>query len=885
MPGAEQAAPAPAVSPRRRADQGGFLAIPGKQPPAPLDFADQALQKWNAKREAALTEKESTLREMITKGKAKFVDNLAPILDHLANATDSKVIRDWSNAADRSLGHREIAERMVRDDGLLDAVIGADDYHLLNNVMVAKEVIREAQAQGRETGVDLAEARAIYNKYINAPANEAGTTYGQLAEKAGQAGDKLLDYSVESGLVSQEMADTWRNMYGRDHIPLGRIMGALDEAAKQQGGKAVASISAQTVYGKRTGSDLAIQHPIETLLERTQKAVQQGERNKAASLLASFEKEPGLQGMMREVPEHEWKKTGVPQNSFTFLRDGKKVVMETTKEIAEAAKTLNEQQLNAAVKILNIPSRISRLGTTGANLAFGLLNPIGDWAASMVSSKEWLDTAFNPKVIYQAFKAAYTHDQNWSRMEKAGAGFTSLDLFREKMPETIEGMRTFRSAKDFAKSAVGYEKIAREKNPYVKGARIASQVVAVPVKTATGLARAIEDFNNRGEQFGRARLYLGTERANLRRGASAAEAEAAATYAANNELPNYRRHGDVVAGLGGAILFLNARIQGVRTLVSAAEARPQQTAAKLLFGIIAPAAILSIANNSTPEKRAINKDIQEYDKQAYLYYIADGARKNPKTGRWEGVYKMKMAPDLGQLATPIRRYIESQMGGGEKMSAMKDVVDPLVSSVLPFEPTPSGVATGLFPQAFKPGIETLANYDTFRKGPIVSQRLQDLPARRQVQPNTSASMKYVARQMGKTPFGEASPLKVEHFTKGLLGGYTPQLLYLVDKAAAAAGMIRPDEVGGKNTATAIAERITSAPGGAQENNYYIDMATSDPMFKAYDKKEQQRIISSAANRARAALTKAEGGKTMRDAPPSMRIQIMKQLVQEMPSNE
>ena len=327
--------------------------------------------------------------------------------------------------------------------------------------------------------------------------------------------------------------------------------------------------------------------------------------------------------------------------------------------------------------------------------------------------------------------------------------------------------------------------------------------------------------------------------------------------------------------------------------MAAAQDRPVQTAAKLMFGVVAPTAILSIANNSTPEKREINKDIQEYDKQAYLYYISDGARKNPKTGRWEGVYKVKMSPDLGQLSTPIRRYIESQMGGGEKFSVGKDLATPLAGSVLPFEPSPSGVVTGLLPQAFKPPIETLANYDTFRKGPIVPQRLADLPLKQQVQPNTSASMKWLAGKMNQ------SPLKVEHFTKGLLGGYTPQLLYLVDKAAAAAGAIRPDEVGGKDTAVAIAERITSAPGGAQENNYYtlrrqaqerwenlyIDTVTSDPMFRTLDKKEQQRAIASAANRARAALTKAEGGKTMRDAPANMRIQIMKQLIQEMPSNE
>jgi 2'-5' RNA ligase len=863
------------VSPRRLADQGGFLTIPGKQPAPPMDAAEQARATLAAKREAARKGKEYSLLEKLTKRKAEFVDNLSPILDVLAKNNDSSR-RDFSNAADRSLGSRELAEREIRDGGLMRAIQAADDYQALNDFLVAKEAIRESQGKDRATGVDLAGAKAIYNKYVNMPANESGITYGQLAKEVGLAGDRLLDYSVKSGLVSQQIAGVWRQQYGTEHVPLSRIMGAIEDAsANMSGTKATASLSAQSVYQKRVGSERAIENPLETMLDRTRKAFEQGEKNKAAALLASYANKPGMQGLLQEVSEADSK------TSFTYLRDGKKVVIQTTPEIAAAAKCLNAQQMNKTLAlIMNGPARLARMGTTGANIAFGFANPVGDWFTTLVNSKEYRDTSLNPKVFGQAFAAAYFHNQTWSRIEKTGAGFTSLDLFRETMPQTVGGMRKFRSAKDYAKHLVDAEGFKGNK---VKWA------VGIPVKRAAGLIRAIEDFNNRGEQFGRARLFLGTERANLRRGATPAEAEAAGVHAANNELPNYRRHGDVTNGLGGAILYLNARVQGARSFVSAFQDRPVQTATKIMVGVYAPMAMLTVANMYDEKRRAIYRDIPEYEKEGYMIYIAPGAVKNEKTGRYDGVFKMKMAPDIGAIATPVRRAIEAQMGG-EKVNPLQDVARPIAGSVLPFDPSPRGMWAGLLPQAAKPSTEYATNFDTFRQKPIVNQRLQDLPVEEQVAPNTSGTMKKLAGALN------APPIKVEQFVKSTLGGWTPQLLNLADTAAAAAGAIKPEEIGGETLPTAVLKRFTSAAGGAQENSYYtlrreaqekaaraaIKRIRANPAFDAFDEQQKKRAINSAANQARQSVIKAEGGKSIRTATPERKVEIMKEFLRRLP---
>lgn len=863
------------VSPRRLADQGGFLTIPGKQPVPPMDAAEQARATLAAKREAARKGKEYSLLEKLTKRKAEFVDNLAPILDVLAKNNDESR-RDFSNAVDRSLGSRELAEREIRDGGLMRAIQAADDYQALNDFLVAKETIRESRGKGRETGVDIADAQAIYKKYVNMPANESGITYGQLAKEVGLAGDRLLDYSVQAGLVSKQLADVWRQQYGTEHVPLARIMGAIEDATTSMSGtKATASLSAQSVYGKRVGSERAIENPLETMLDRTRKAYEQGEKNKAAALLASYANKPAMKGLLQEVKEADSK------TSFTYLRDGQKVVIQTTPEIAAAAKCMNAQQMNKTLAlIMNGPARLARMGTTGANIAFGFANPVGDWFTTLVNSKEYRDTSLNPVVFGQAFAAAYLHNKTWSRIEKTGAGFTSLDLFRETMPQTVGGMRKFRSTKDYAKHLVDAEGFKGNKLKWAVG---------IPVKRAAGLVRAIEDFNNRGEQFGRARLFLGTERANLRRGASPAEAEAAGVYAANNELPNYRRHGDVTNGLGGAILYLNARVQGARSFVSAFQDRPVQTATKIMVGVYAPMAMLTVANMIDDERRKIYNDIPEYEKEGYMIYIATGATKNEKTGRYDGVFKMKMAPDIGAIATPVRRAIEAQMGG-EKVNPLQDVARPVAGSILPFDPTPRGAAAGLLPQTVKPTIEYLSNYDTFRQKPIVNQRLQDLPTEEQVAPNTSGTMKKVAGALN------APPVKVEQFVKSTLGGWTPQLLNLADTAAAAVGAIPKSEIGGETLPSAVMKRFTSAAGGAQENSYYtlrreaqekaaryyIGLVKANPAFEAFDDQQKKKAINSAANQGRQAVIKAEGGKSIRMADPERKVEIMKQFIERLP---
>ena len=92
----------------------------------------------------------------------------------------------------------------------------------------------------------------------------------------------LLNYSVDAGLVSQQLAQQWRKQYGA-FVPLARVHAALEEGGAHIGNKSVASLTKQTVYQKRVGSEAAIEYPVETMLERTRAAFMQGEKNKAAA--------------------------------------------------------------------------------------------------------------------------------------------------------------------------------------------------------------------------------------------------------------------------------------------------------------------------------------------------------------------------------------------------------------------------------------------------------------------------------------------------------------------------------------------------------------------------------------------------------------------------
>ncbi|HYK01300.1 MAG TPA: LPD38 domain-containing protein [Thermoanaerobaculia bacterium] len=703
--------------------------------------------------------------------KRKLVDFAAPIEDVLADTlkktkTTLRPSEHITNQIDRVLRAPAIAGQFVRDGGLEAVIKEAPDLDALDQYLIAKHT-RTVAANGLKTGRDLASDTRLIETL--------GPEYEGLAKTVTAYSQKLLDYSVDSGLISKELATKLKEIYP-DYVPLQRIF-ADDEVADLGfgGGKAIASLSKQTIVQKLTGSTREIASPIESLMAKTSDAFRQGEKNKAARILASYKDLPGNPFSLRELPKGE----SAP-HTISYLDDGVKRTFETSKEIAEAAKALNVQQMNILGKILALPVRVAKLGITGINVPFVASNIIKDQVGGFINSNRALATSVaNPANFIKALFSAVKHDELYEELVREGAGGTSFDIARDQVPATIGKIRASRSA---------------------------AGRVLYTVKHPSELLRTAEDIIGRSEELTRLQQYRGSREAFIKEGMSKDEAKIAAAKAARENTVNFARRGEWGTVLNSAFLYLNAGIQGTRTLVRSASTRPVQTAAKIATAVFMPVSIVTAWNMRDPERREAYEDIAPFERENNIVIVPPNPTKDEQ-GRWN-VIKIPLAQGVNNLSSIPRRAIEQAFGHDDVRAS--ELADLLIGSVSPVSPDKGSVLSAITPQAIKPSLEVGVNKNFFTGRDIVSPYMKNKPAEEQVYDYTSGSARRIAKAF------KVSPIKVETFIKETFGGVGAQALNALDQALATGGLIPRDQIGGESVFEATVRRFKKATGGEAE---------------------------------------------------------------------
>jgi hypothetical protein len=203
--------------------------------------------------------------------KAKLVDSTSPIEDALSSAEKKgkfKVLpeQDVRLQIDRVLRSKTLASKFAEDNGFVKVIQDAPDLNALDQYMIAKQARRVTEL-GKETGRNAEmDAKLI---------TELAPQYEQHAQAVNQYSRKLLDYSVETGLIDKKLAQELVQKYP-DYVPLQRVFNELEGMTTGGGGKGIASQSYQSVVKRLKGSEREIQSPIESLLLKTQTAFEQG---------------------------------------------------------------------------------------------------------------------------------------------------------------------------------------------------------------------------------------------------------------------------------------------------------------------------------------------------------------------------------------------------------------------------------------------------------------------------------------------------------------------------------------------------------------------------------------------------------------------------------
>lgn len=703
--------------------------------------------------------------------KSKLVDFNAPIEDVLSKAKKAGKFEitpqfDITNQIDRVLRAPTIAGQFARDNGLEAIIKQVDSLDHLDQYMIAKQAL-DVSKNGIETGRSL----IADEKLVQSLAPK----YEETAQIVNEYSQKLLDYSVESGLISQKTADLLKAKYP-NYVPINRVFSQLEKAGSFEGSKAVASLSKQTVVQSLKGSERAIESPIASLLDKTAIAFNQGEKNKAARILAAYKDLPGNPFQLKELAPGE-----LSEHTISFLDNGVKRTFETTQEISNAAKALNVQQLGLLGKIFAFPVRLAKLGITGINLPFIASNVAKDQVTAFINSKNALRSSIaNPAVFTKSLFEAVGHGELYQEMAREGALGTSFDIARNQAFPTIEKLRS--------------------------GKSVASKIKYV-AKNPGELLRAVENIVSRSEELTRIMQYRGTKVAMLYQGMSEEAAKIAASRAARENTVNFARRGEWGQVLNSTFLYINANIQGTRTFLRTFKDKPLQTATKLALTVFTPVAAVTAWNLSDPERKAAYDDIADYEKQNNIVIIPDNPTKNDD-GTWN-VIKIPLSQEINNLANMPRRVIEQAFG--KDPVSVKDIASALIGTISPVNPTGGSVLSTITPQAIKPTLEGVTNKNFFTGIPEVPSSLSKLSPELQAKPYTSGT----ARQIGGIL--KLSPIKIEEFIKGTVGGIGSQILHISDMALAGLDIIPKDQIGGQSVAKAILARFSKARGGHSDD--------------------------------------------------------------------
>ena len=710
--------------------------------------------------------------------KRKLIDSSSPIQDTLTKAENAgkfKVLpkNDIRLQIDKVLRSDSLASQYIKDNKLDEVIRGVDNLDEFNQYLISKQA-RDVATKGIKTGRDLAKDDQLVS--------ELAQKYEPFAQELYKYNRNLLDYLTDSGMISKGLNVALKKEYP-NYVPLNRVFDEVEQKAMGIAGrgKGIASQGSQGVVKRLKGSERDIENPIESIISKTSQAFQQAERNKAAQMLSSYKDLPGNPFGLEEIVGA--KSPG--DSTISVFKNGVKKIYKADPIIAEAAKNLNQQQLTLLGQIIALPVRVLKLGATGLNLPFVASNLVKDQVFATINSNRALKTSIaNPVNFVQSFWSALTGNtklyDDWVR---SGASFTSFDIARDQVKPTVAKIRA--------------------------GKNLGTKIAYTATNPKEWL-RGLENMIGKSEELTRIQQFNGMRNQLIKEGRNVEEATLLAAQAARENSGNFARRGEWGNWLNVLIPYLNAGLQGTRSVVRNAKNRPLQTGAKMATLLFMPAAYATAWNLSDPKRKEAYDDIQEYEKEGNFVIIPPNPTKD-ENGRWNAI-KIPITPGLSNLTSIVRRSVEGAYGIDSQ--TFGKVASDLFSAGTSFDLDPRKLGSQLVPQGLKPLIENQTNTNLFTGNKIVPEYMKDYPAELQVRENTSGT----ARKIGGLL--NTSPLKVENTVRTALGGVGSQLLNLSDRTLAKAGVIPEEQIGGKGAIESVSNRFSSAAGGQKLNDLY-----------------------------------------------------------------
>ncbi len=400
-------------------------------------------------------------------------------------------------------------------------------------------------------------------------------------------------------------------------------------------------------------------------------------------------------------------KQGTPMNNtILYYKNGEPQYLKTTPNIAIAMNGMTNQSVGPIMKIFGGLTRALKFGAT-TNLEFIFGNLARDqFTAATLNKFGYRPFVDIPATLMDIIGKSDVYKE-FQRSGAAYSGFVGLD--RDSLKSMYNGLLKKPSALKYLNVIGDLHKLSEL------------------VEQSTRLA-AYKTV--RGKQPG-----LATEPEAMKAGRGATV--------------DFRIGGTDTKDIEAIIPFFRAGIQGVNKMFSSFADDPSGTMFRGIAMITVPSIIEYALMKDDPEY----KELAQWDKNMFWHFRLGG-----------------------RMFRIIRPFIEGQLFGAvpQRFLEWAETKDPEIMPKLmstlwqSVSPVSGDFATGLIPQAIKPVVENIADYNFFRGRRLEGEVLRRLPAEERARPYTTETAKALGKITG--PLTGTSPIQLENLVSGYLGG-------------------------------------------------------------------------------------------------------------------
>ena len=511
--------------------------------------------------------------------------------------------------------------------------------------------------------------------------------------------DNLMQYRVDSGLMTQESADYLKQFYP-NYVPTIRVTEGSAGAGRDRN-----AVRIGKTVGRAQGGTENLVPLHEALGRQTMKVVREGSKNRFGQRMLEDYVDAGDSAAVRRYIKDAQEFDGgefdpdtlddvssqplSKEKTFTVFRDGKLWELTVDDTLFDALKALSPDAVesNTVTKIIRASNNLFKSLVTGYNPTFLVRNTVRDLQTAGLYTRDGAAFVKNyPKALAQI-----KNDGEYWQMYKALGG-------------------SYSSVFDYATGTV--------KEPTTKAGKLMARLEALNMAT---------------EQAPRLAEFMGV----LEKGGVNSETLADALYAAADVTVNFGRAGTLGKVLNANYVpFLNPGIQGFDKLIRrVTETKGGREWAKLIGRAamlgIAPTLINSLLYHDDEEW----EDLRDSDKDTnYMFKLKDGIWLKIPKGR-----------ELSLLGITADRVSDAVQGQDVDLIA---TLNTMGNQVAPANPLTSNIASALVDSQL---LDADSPGRTWYGGDIENQRLQGYAPGQRYDSSTDVFSKAVGGALGISP--------------------------------------------------------------------------------------------------------------------------------------